>query len=103
MRRPRRRCSGRCGPSPRCPSCTGSAVSFESRVSAIRSGTPEQEMGPALLGSSRPGVLTRYRDLLPVTENTPLLSLGEGDTPLVRSTALEQELGAGAVYFKMEG
>jgi threonine synthase len=60
-------------------------------------------MGSALLGSGHPGVLTRYRDLLPVTENTPLLSLGEGDTPLVRSTALEQEVGAGALYFKMEG
>src|SRR5438093_5996779 len=103
MRRPRRRCSGRCGPSPRCPSYTGSAASFESRASAIRSGTPEQEMGPPLLGSSHPGVLTRYRDLLPVTDNTPLLSLGEGDTPLVRSIHLEQELGAGALYFKLEG
>jgi len=31
------------------------------------------------------GVLTRYRDFLPVTSNTPLITLGEGDTPLVRS------------------
>src|SRR5207249_2627062 len=53
--------------------------------------------------SSPPGVLTKYRDLLPVTDRTPMLSLGEGDTPLVRSAVLEQELGAGALYFKMEG
>ena len=30
------------------------------------------------------GVLRRYRELLPVTDETPLISLGEGDTPLVR-------------------
>ncbi|GAG72460.1 unnamed protein product, partial [marine sediment metagenome] len=31
------------------------------------------------------GVLSRYRDFLPVTLATPLITLGEGDTPLVRS------------------
>jgi threonine synthase len=60
-------------------------------------------MEAALLRSSHPGVLRRYRDLLPVTDRTPMLTLGEGDTPLVRSTAFEQELGAGALYFKVEG
>ena len=60
-------------------------------------------METALRSSSHPGVLRRYREFLPVTERTPLLSLGEGDTPLVRSTAIEQELGAGALYFKVEG
>jgi threonine synthase len=38
-----------------------------------------------------------------VTDATPLFTLGEGDTPLVRSSVIEQELGAGAVYFKLEG
>ncbi len=49
------------------------------------------------------GVLVRYRDLLPVTPNTPLISLGEGDTPLVRCRRLEQEIGCGQLYFKLEG
>jgi threonine synthase len=49
------------------------------------------------------GVLSRYRDFLPVTEATPLITLGEGDTPLVRSRVLEQELGCGELYFKLEG
>jgi threonine synthase len=49
------------------------------------------------------GVLNRYRDFLPVTPTTPLLTLGEGDTPLVRSRVLEQELGCGELYFKLEG
>jgi len=49
------------------------------------------------------GVLNRYRDFLPVTPGTPLLTLGEGDTPLVRSRVLEKELGCGELYFKLEG
>ncbi len=49
------------------------------------------------------GVLYRYRDFLPVTSATPLITLGEGDTPLVRSVALEKELGCGELYFKLEG
>ncbi|UCH51585.1 MAG: threonine synthase [Chloroflexota bacterium] len=49
------------------------------------------------------GVLFRYRDFLPVTPATPLITLGEGDTPLVRSVVLEKELGCGGLYFKLEG
>ncbi len=49
------------------------------------------------------GVLTRYRDFLPITTDTPLITLGEGDTPLVRSRTLEKELGCGELYFKLEG
>ena len=49
------------------------------------------------------GVLIRYRDFLPITPATPLITLGEGDTPLVRSGTLEKELGCGELYFKLEG
>ncbi|MDD5591408.1 MAG: threonine synthase [Dehalococcoidales bacterium] len=49
------------------------------------------------------GVLARYRDYLPVTPDTPLFSLGEGDTPLVRCPSLEKETGCGELYFKLEG
>ncbi len=49
------------------------------------------------------GVLYRYRELLPVTEQTPLLTLGEGDTPLVRSPKLEDLLGCKELYLKLEG
>jgi len=49
------------------------------------------------------GVLKRYRDFLPVTDNTPKLFLGEGDTPLVRCRALEEEIGCDGLYFKLEG
>jgi len=40
---------------------------------------------------------------LPVTSATPMITLGEGDTPLVRSRILEKELGCGELYFKLEG
>jgi threonine synthase len=49
------------------------------------------------------GVLARYRDFLPVTSKTPLFSLGEGDTPLVRCNQLEKELAVGELYLKLEG
>jgi len=49
------------------------------------------------------GVLNRYSDFLPVTPATPLITLGEGDTPLVKSRILEKELGCGELYFKLEG
>jgi threonine synthase len=51
----------------------------------------------------KPGVLFKYKDLLPVTPKTPLFTLGEGETPLVRAPALEKELDIGELYFKLEG
>ncbi len=48
-------------------------------------------------------VLVKYRDFLPITVNTPLFSLGEGNTPLVRCGQLEKITGCGELYFKLEG
>ncbi|MEX0786733.1 MAG: threonine synthase [Dehalococcoidia bacterium] len=53
--------------------------------------------------SDRPlGVLQHYRELLPVTDKTPLITLGEGNTPLVRSVSIERDAGCEALYFKLE-
>jgi len=49
------------------------------------------------------GVLVKYKDFLPVTSKTPLFSLGEGDTPLVRCGQLEKKTGCGELYLKLEG
>jgi threonine synthase len=49
------------------------------------------------------GVLARYKKYLPLTAKTPMFSLGEGDTPLVRSNHLEKEIGCKELYFKLEG
>ena len=51
----------------------------------------------------RQGVLERYRKYLPVTENTPVFTLGEGETPLVRSRRIGNEVGCDRLYFKLEG
>ena len=51
----------------------------------------------------RPGVIAHYRDYLPVTENTPLFSLGEGFTPLIHARWLGDELGLKQLYLKNEG
>lgn len=48
------------------------------------------------------GLIDRYRDLLPVTERTPLLTLHEGNTPLVRADRMSEQLGID-LYFKFEG
>ena len=49
------------------------------------------------------GVLTRYRDFLPVTPNTPIFTLGEGETPLITAPRLAQKIGCKDLYFKFEG
>lgn len=48
-------------------------------------------------------LLAHYRDFLPVTERTPLISRGEGFTPLVRAHALEKRVGCAELWLKLEG
>lgn len=47
-------------------------------------------------------LLPTYRDFLPITPDTPVLSLGEGNTPLVSAPALSRETGA-EIFLKLEG
>ncbi|MDD5339275.1 MAG: threonine synthase [Dehalococcoidales bacterium] len=49
------------------------------------------------------GVLYQYQNYLPITNKTPLFSIGEGDTPLVRSDRLAKKYGCKELYFKLEG
>ena len=49
------------------------------------------------------GILETYREFLPVTDATPLITMGEGNTPLVKSNRLGKELGCEELYFKLEG
>ena len=50
------------------------------------------------------GVIEEYRKFLPVTEKTPVISLGEGNTPLIRATRLAQAIAPGVeLYLKFEG
>jgi len=49
-----------------------------------------------------PALIDRYRAYLPVTDATPVVSLGEGGTPLVRLERLGERLGV-ELYVKFEG
>ncbi len=50
------------------------------------------------------GVIARYREHLPVTEDTPVISINEGSTPLVHAPELSAHLGRDCqVYIKYEG
>jgi threonine synthase len=51
----------------------------------------------------RPRLVERYARFLPVTEATPPLTLGEGDTPLVRAERLGRAIGAPNLHLKIEG
>lgn len=48
------------------------------------------------------GVVEEYRQFLPVTEKTPIITLGEGRTPLIYAQHLSQ-LKSANVYLKYEG
>src|ERR1700761_6962634 len=48
------------------------------------------------------GVLREYADRLDVSEATPVITLGEGGTPLIAADALSERTGAN-VYVKYEG
>ncbi len=51
------------------------------------------------------GIIERYQEFLPVTEDTPIISLNEGNTPLILAENLPKELGFKhlRIYFKFEG
>ena len=51
------------------------------------------------------GIIERYQEFLPVTDKTPIISLNEGNTPLILAEALPSEIGLNDVkiYFKFEG
>jgi threonine synthase len=52
--------------------------------------------------TSKLGVIEHYREYLPVTGSTPIMSLGEGNTPLVFCPRLSERVGR-AVFVKNEG
>ena len=50
------------------------------------------------------GVIGHYREFLPISPATPIISLGEGDTPLIYSPRLSERVGRRCeVFVKNEG
>src|SRR5215212_7313116 len=57
-----------------------------------------------IVTEQRRGVIERYRQHLPVMETTPVVSLGEGSTPLIPCPKLSAIVGRGCeVLLKYEG
>ncbi|MEI0562146.1 threonine synthase [Brachyspira pilosicoli] len=49
------------------------------------------------------GLLREYREYLPITDKTPLITLHEGNTPLIKAEKIGKELGGIELYFKYDG
>ena len=50
------------------------------------------------------GIINEYRDFLPVTDKTPVITLNEGNTPLIKALNLRVKAGLDLdLYFKFEG
>jgi threonine synthase len=50
------------------------------------------------------GIIHRYRDYLPITDLTPIITLNEGNTPLIEAKNLSQFLGGNfRIFLKYEG
>ncbi len=50
------------------------------------------------------GLINTFREFLPVTENTPVITLNEGNTPLVKADNLAKKIGLDAeIYLKFDG
>src|ERR1035437_8980414 len=54
-------------------------------------------------GNGRPRLVERSRGFLPITAATPIISLGEGFTPLVRLDHIGKRIGLPNLYVKYEG
>ena len=51
-----------------------------------------------------PGLLEQYKEWLPITEKTPIISLQEGGTPLIRVDSISKIIGKGTkVFVKYDG
>lgn len=50
------------------------------------------------------GLINKYAEFLPVTESTPVVTLNEGNTPLIKAENLAKKIGIDAeIYLKFEG
>jgi threonine synthase len=80
----------------RCNSCSGPLLVTYNCESLAKKITMET------LAGRQPG-LWKYRELLPVSPSTELVSLGEGATPIHRATALGSFLDLPHLFLKDEG
>jgi threonine synthase len=73
-------------------------MSVVTETDVVAAGGP----GAARASGQWRGVIEEYRSWLPVTDDTPVVTLREGGTPLIHSSALSDETGCD-VWLKFEG
>ena len=50
------------------------------------------------------GIIEEYKEFLPVTDKTPIVTLREGNTPLIKAENLKKKIGIDLeIYFKFDG
>ena len=50
------------------------------------------------------GLINTFREYLPVSDKTPVITLNEGNTPLIKAENLAKKIGLDAeIYLKFEG
>ncbi len=50
------------------------------------------------------GLINTFREYLPVSDKTPVVTLNEGNTPLIKCENLAKKIGIDAeIYLKFEG
>ena len=95
----------------RCTNCNHKATYFPMETDCPKCGSQWREAEYDLKTASkifakelpnRPFDLWRYRELLPITNPNPELSMGEGGTPLVRANNLGLMLGCPNIFIKDE-
>lgn len=78
---------------------TLSLSTTESNVSTLKSGA-----GATSAHSAWPGLICAYRPYLPVSENTPVVTLKEGNTPLIPVPTIAEIIGKQTkVFVKYDG
>lgn len=80
-----------------CAKCDGPLI-VNTDLGALKAGRPS---GSALRDPSLPGMWT-YLPLLPIADRSAIVSLGEGNTPLLRASRLAAHLGIDTLYLKDE-
>ena len=79
-----------------CPNC-GGLLEVELDLVALK-----KKLKSRNLGSEQPRVW-KYRDFIPIIDDSKIVSLGEGGTPLIRCDRLAKEVGIRELYIKFEG
>ena len=64
----------------------------------------KNKLGGNYKKKSWPGLINAYKQYLPVTSKTPIITLNEGNTPLIHSSQISDLIGNDTkVYLKYDG